>query len=163
MTHKRNISAVALPLLVLLGALALWMGLTSLRVHGRLLVPTYDTPSPLIVARSAPDELHSGRLLKDTVASLFRFAVGFGLAASLGVPLGLWMGSRPPLRAALLPGVNFFSLPVASGLVSLRHHLVRHRRRPGDLFDFYGVVLPDGAHHDGGGGEHSRCPFPRRP
>ena len=108
MTHKRDLASVALPLLVLLGALALWMGITSLRVHGRLLVPTYDTPSPLVVAQRFPEELHSGRLVKDMVASLFRFAVGFGLAVSLGVPLGLWMGSRPRLRAALLPGVNFF-------------------------------------------------------
>jgi len=106
-TH-RDIVALVLPLVVLLAALGLWAGITSLRVHGQLLVPTYGTPSPLAVAQGVPDELHSGRLFLDTVASLFRVSIGFGLAVLLGVPLGLWMGGQPLARAAFLPGVNFF-------------------------------------------------------
>ena len=107
-TRRRDIATFGLPLLVLLAALALWAGITSLRIHGQLLVPTYGTPSPLVVAQGVPDELHSGRLFSDTVASLFRVGVGFGLAVALGVPLGLWMGGQPLARAAFLPGVNFF-------------------------------------------------------
>ena len=108
MTPKRDILSLLLPVAVLLAALGLWAGITSLRIHGKLLVPTYGTPSPLAVAQSLPDEVHSGRLFSDMVASLLRLAVGFGLAVALGIPLGLWMGSRPRVRAALLPGVNFF-------------------------------------------------------
>lgn len=107
-TRRRDIAALVLPLLALLAALALWAIITSLRVHGQLLVPTYGTPSPLAVVQGIPDELHSGRLFSDTVASLFRVSVGFGLAVVLGIPLGLWMGSQPLVRATLLPGVNFF-------------------------------------------------------
>lgn len=106
--RRRDIAALVLPLLALLAALALWALLTSLRVHGQLLVPTYGTPSPLAVVQGLPDELHSGRLFSDTVASLFRVGIGFGLAVVLGIPLGLAMGSQPLVRATLLPGVNFF-------------------------------------------------------
>jgi len=109
--RRRDIAALVLPLLALLAALALWAGVTSLhvRIFGHLLlIPAYDMPSPLAVARGVPDELHSGRLFSDTVASLFRVGVGFGLSVLLGIPLGLWMGGQPLVRAALLPGVNFF-------------------------------------------------------
>ena len=107
-TRHREIITLVLPFLALLAALALWAGVTSLRIHGQLLVPTYGTPAPLAVVQAVPDELHSGRLFSDTVASLFRVGVGFGLSVVLGIPLGLWMGSQPLIRATLLPGVNFF-------------------------------------------------------
>ena len=107
-TQRREIITLVLPFLALLAALALWAGVTSLRIHGQLLVPTYGTPAPLAVVQAVPDELHSGRLFSDTVASLFRVSVGFGLSVVLGIPLGLWMGSQPLIRATLLPGVNFF-------------------------------------------------------
>ena len=45
---------------------------------------------------------------RDTLASLFRVGLGFGIAVVLGVPLGLWMGHQPYARLALLPVVNFF-------------------------------------------------------
>lgn len=107
MTQKRDITAFTLPLLVLAAALACWIILTSLRLHGHPLVASYDVPSPREVLQSIPEELHSGRLFNDAIASLFRLGVGFGLSVALGLPLGLWMGGHPTLRAALLPGVNF--------------------------------------------------------
>ncbi len=42
------------------------------------------------------------------MASLFRVTTGFGLAAALGIPVGLWLGVRVRARLALLPAVNFF-------------------------------------------------------
>lgn len=108
MARREEILKIGLPLLVLLAALAFWAGVTSLRIHGQFLVPPYDVPSPLVVVQGAPDELHTGRLVSGAITSLFRVAVGFGMAVLLGVPLGLLMGSRPLIRTALLPGVNFF-------------------------------------------------------
>ena len=108
MTRPRNLLSLLLPLSVLGAALALWAGVTALTVHGRPLVAPYNLPSPGDVLRGVPEEWRTGRLTGDAVASLFRLAVGFGLAVGLGVPLGLWMGARPGVRAALLPGVNFF-------------------------------------------------------
>ena len=94
-------SSVALPAAVLLGAVLIWFALT--RVY-----PEYAFPSPGKVASSFGQELRSGRLVNDVIASLFRVAIGFTLAAGLGIPAGLWLGRKATARTALLPAVNFF-------------------------------------------------------
>jgi NitT/TauT family transport system permease protein len=92
-----------LPLVVLAGALALWWALTALRVF-----PESLFPSPLAVARGFGEEIRTGRLFNDTVASLFRVTTGFLLSVVTGTPLGLWLGHQARARAALLPALNFF-------------------------------------------------------
>ncbi len=92
-----------LPLVVLMGALALWWALASLRVF-----PESLFPSPLAVARGFGEEIRTGRLFNDIVASLFRVTTGFVLSVVLGTPLGLWLGHQAKARAALLPAINFF-------------------------------------------------------
>jgi len=82
---------------------AVWAILASLR-----LFPESLFPHPLAVARGFVEELRSGRLVDDVVASLFRVTVGFFLAVGLGVPAGLLVGHSARARAALLPLVNFF-------------------------------------------------------
>ncbi len=103
-----DIASLLLPLLVLGLVLAVWAIVPTLKIRGHPLVEDYALPPPLTVLQSIPDEVHTGRLFSDTVASLFRIGAGFSLAVALGVPLGLWLGSRRSVRAALLPGVNFF-------------------------------------------------------
>jgi len=97
------VKARLLPLLVLLLALGLWVALSWLRVF-----PEAAFPSPLAVAKGFGEEIRTGRLLDDLVASLFRVTTGFALAAALGIPLGLWLGDRSRARLALLPAINFF-------------------------------------------------------
>jgi len=92
-----------LPLLVLLAALGLWAALSLLRFF-----PESLFPSPVSVARGFVEEIRSGRLFNDVIASLFRVTTGFLLAVILGTPLGLWLGHQARARAALLPGINFF-------------------------------------------------------
>ncbi|MBA2646743.1 MAG: ABC transporter permease [Pyrinomonadaceae bacterium] len=92
-----------LPLLVALIAVGLWWTLSALRVF-----PESLFPSPPAVAKGFVEEIQTGRLLNDVIASLFRVATGFVLAVALGVPLGLWLGHRAGARAALLPAINFF-------------------------------------------------------
>lgn len=92
-----------LPTLVLLGMLLIWLALSLLKVF-----PESVFPSPLAVARGFGEEVRSGRLADDLVASLFRVTTGFGLSVFLGIPVGLWLGHRPRTRAAFLPLVNFF-------------------------------------------------------
>ncbi|HEX8136835.1 MAG TPA: ABC transporter permease [Pyrinomonadaceae bacterium] len=92
-----------LPLAVLVAALLLWSALSSFRVF-----PESLFPSPQSVARGFWEEIRTGRLFNDMVASLFRVTSGFLLAVFLGTPLGLWLGYRARARAALLPALNFF-------------------------------------------------------
>lgn len=92
-----------LPVGAILGALCFWQTLSALHVF-----PPSAFPDPVSVARGFMQEVRSGRLLDDLVASLFRVTSGFGLAVVLGVPLGLWLGMHVRLRLALLPLVNFF-------------------------------------------------------
>jgi NitT/TauT family transport system permease protein len=91
-----------LPLAVVLGAVALWAALSIARVFPESLFPT-----PRSVVVGFGEEIASGRLFNDTIASLFRVGAGFALAAALGVPFGLWLGHRTRARAAFLPAVNF--------------------------------------------------------
>ncbi|MDQ3370769.1 MAG: ABC transporter permease [Myxococcota bacterium] len=70
--------------------------------------PTGTVPAPPEVAAAFGEELASGRLATDTVASLYRVSWGFVTAVITGVPLGLVIGRSLRIREALLPWVNFF-------------------------------------------------------
>ena len=104
MTEKALPAKVRLlPLLVLAIGVALWYGLSLLHV-----CPQSVFPSPLAVAKGLGEEVSSGRLMDDLVASLFRVTSGFIVAVALGVPTGLWLGHHVRSRFALLPAINFF-------------------------------------------------------
>jgi NitT/TauT family transport system permease protein len=92
-----------LPVAVLIIAVALWWALSALRVF-----PESAFPSPQSVARGFAEEVSTGRLFDDLIASLFRVSMGFMLAVVLGIPLGLTLGHRARVRVALLPAINFF-------------------------------------------------------
>ena len=70
--------------------------------------PSSAFPAPWTVVKGLIEEASTGRLATDMVASLFRVGTGFTLAILLGVPAGLWLGTRVRARSALLPMVNFF-------------------------------------------------------
>jgi len=96
-------SGFFLPVVVLLSLLLTWW-LISL-FH---LFPAYALPTPADVWKSFKEEISSGRLFNDVIASLWRVAVGFVLAACLGIPAGLWLGQHVHARQAFLPMLNFF-------------------------------------------------------
>lgn len=70
--------------------------------------PPYQLPSPVDVVKSFQEELVSGRLGNNIVASLWRVFIGFGLAILLGIPAGLCLGKGLALRKALEPFLTFF-------------------------------------------------------
>lgn len=100
---KLSQKAILYPVVVMIAAILLWALLSYLRIF-----PESAFPSPLAVLRGFREEISSGRLLNDLVASLFRVSVGFLLAVLLGLPIGLIMGHRQRVRAAFLPAINFF-------------------------------------------------------
>ena len=105
-TSKRKdkrIFRFILPLLVLSVVLLLWIFISS--IH---LFPAYALPSPLEVLKSFKEEVLTGRLMNDIIASLWRVAVGFVVSALLGIPFGLWLGQHLYARQAFVPMLNFF-------------------------------------------------------
>lgn len=65
-------------------------------------------PSPVSVVMALVEEVRSGRLANDLIASLFRVTTGFAIAVGGGIPIGLILGSNKTARTAFLPLVNFF-------------------------------------------------------
>lgn len=91
-----------LPWLVLVAGVLVWAV-----VCGAGMFPPSMFPAPRAVVSGFREELASGRLYNDAVASLFRVGIGFGLAVILGIPIGVSMGHRLFLRAAFAPAVSF--------------------------------------------------------
>lgn len=81
-------------------------------------IPVFPTPWETLLAME--QMFRDGTIVRYTIASLYRVAVGFGLAVVLGVPLGLWMGwstrafdALNPLVQALRPISPIAWIPLA--------------------------------------------------
>jgi ABC-type nitrate/sulfonate/bicarbonate transport system permease component len=72
-------------------------------VHASGVFPPWAFPSPEQVVMAFVKTLRNGELLKNTWASVGRQLVGVALAAIVGIPLGVALGSSRNARAALLP------------------------------------------------------------
>ncbi len=84
------------PMLAMLAALALWD--LSVRWSG-----TRVFPSPLEVVRGFLELIHKHVLWNDIADSLRRVLIGFGGAALIGVPLGLFLGWHPVANQTVNP------------------------------------------------------------
>jgi len=103
-TKKKEIGIqYILPVLVLVIVLLIWFLISYIN-----LFPAYALPSPGAVIKSFREEMESGRLPNDIVASLWRVAVGFVISTVLGIPTGLWLGQHIYARKAFVPMLNFF-------------------------------------------------------
>jgi NitT/TauT family transport system permease protein len=98
-----------------LGAVVvLWWLATSGLGEDRLISPVI-LPSPAEVIRSLPSLVRDRALVASIAATLRRVLVGFGLAAVVGVPLGILAGSWRLVEAAGAPLALFGrNLPVAA-------------------------------------------------
>jgi ABC-type nitrate/sulfonate/bicarbonate transport system permease component len=91
-----------------------WIATTGLGSEDRWISPVI-LPSPLEVMRSFPVLLNERALMQSIAATLKRVLVGFGLAAAIGVPLGILAGSWRVIEAAGAPLALFGrNLPVAA-------------------------------------------------
>ncbi len=70
------------------------------------IIPAQILPSPLAVLKAIA-YLHTDQaLVRSAAASFWRVTAGFLLAALVAIPLGIIMGSYPPIRAAIEPLSN---------------------------------------------------------
>lgn len=65
-----------------------------------------DAPSPSLTFEALLEIAASGELWQNTIASVFRVAWGFILAAAVGIPFGVALGWFAPLRTAFNPLVQ---------------------------------------------------------
>jgi NitT/TauT family transport system permease protein len=107
---RRLVGAGAVAVVVLLW----WLATMGSGAETRLISPVI-LPSPGEVIRSFPSLLNDRGLLQSIAATLKRVLIGFGLAAAIGVPLGILAGSWRVLEAAGSPIALFGrNLPVAA-------------------------------------------------
>jgi len=107
---RRLVGAGAIGVIVLLW----WLATSGLGSEDRLISPVI-LPSPAEVVRSFPSLLRERALLASVAATLKRVLIGFGLAAAVGVPLGIIAGSWRLVEAAGAPLALFGrNLPVAA-------------------------------------------------
>jgi NitT/TauT family transport system permease protein len=101
----------AIPIIILVAA---WFFLTRGEAEMRVISPV-TLPSPPEVVRAVPRLVSEGGLLAGVVASFRRVVVGFLIALSTAVPLGILMGSFGRIRAMFQPlAVMSGYLPIAA-------------------------------------------------
>jgi len=84
------------------------------RGGGRFISPAM-LPSPAETFRELPHVFGERRLVANTLRTLMRVCLGFGLTATIGVPLGVLAACFPAVRAFLAPLTVFGrNIPVAA-------------------------------------------------
>lgn len=82
--YKRKWISLILPIVIII----FWYLITE----GFGLVDPYILPGPITVCESAWELIVSGKLLKNTIDSLFKVFGGLALAAIIAIPLGILLG-----------------------------------------------------------------------
>jgi NitT/TauT family transport system permease protein len=106
---------VGIAVLCLATCFGLWWFVTRAGPEGERLIPRYDLPSPAETFQSFPSLWEDRYLTVNTVVTLKRVVFGFGLAAIIGVPLGILCGCFPRINAFFLPLTIFGrNIPIAA-------------------------------------------------
>ena len=104
---RRRLRQAAISVVVLIAATAVWWILSTVKVF-----PSYALPDPLAVWDSFASLLNHGyggtTFAADVSASLYRIAIGFLLAAVIGIPIGLAMGRVRWIFEVIDPFLEFF-------------------------------------------------------
>jgi ABC-type nitrate/sulfonate/bicarbonate transport system permease component len=98
-----------------LACLAIWWFLTRGPVEERIISPTKGLSSPAETFATFHSLWFDRALTRNLLTTLRRLALGFGLAALIGVPLGVFCGCFPRVQAFFLPMTLFGrNIPVAA-------------------------------------------------
>jgi ABC-type nitrate/sulfonate/bicarbonate transport system permease component len=100
-------------------SIAVWFGLWWFVTRGepeqRLVPPSKGLPSPRETFASFPSLWFDRELTRNTLTTLRRLTLGFGLAALVGIPLGVLCGCFARINAFFLPVTLFGkNIPVAA-------------------------------------------------
>jgi ABC-type nitrate/sulfonate/bicarbonate transport system permease component len=99
----------------ILACLALWWYVTAGDPEERIISPLKGLSSPYETFASFPSLWFERALTRNLLTTLRRLALGFGLAALVGVPLGVLCGCFPRVQAFFLPMTLFGrNIPVAA-------------------------------------------------
>lgn len=98
-------------------------------------------PSPAKVWSAFVRLSSTGELLKDTVASLWRVGVGFGLALIFAIPIGVLMGSFASIRALLEPLFGLMRYMPAPAFIPLLILYLGIGEEPKIMLIFIGVFF----------------------
>src|SRR5574344_1053864 len=90
MNKKKIIIPIILPVIILI----FWYTITD----GLGLITPYVLPGPIEVCQSAFTAIINGKLLKDTIDTLFKVFLGLILASIVAIPLGVVLGSSETLE-----------------------------------------------------------------
>lgn len=107
--------AVCVGILCLCSCLALWWFVTRGAQDERILPRSKGLSSPAETFASFPDLWFKQALTRNLLTTLRRLSLGFGLAALVGVPLGVLCGCFPRVNAFFMPLTLFGrNIPVAA-------------------------------------------------
>jgi ABC-type nitrate/sulfonate/bicarbonate transport system permease component len=107
--------ALLMGLAGILACLALWWYLTAGDPEERIISPLKGLSSPYETFASFPSLWFERALTRNLLTTLRRLALGFGLAALVGIPVGVLCGCFPRVQAFFLPMTLFGrNIPVAA-------------------------------------------------
>jgi sulfonate transport system permease protein len=107
-------AAAFLPIVGVAGLLALW----SIASYWQWVDPVL-LPSPLSTFRSLWQGMDGGPLGFDFIKTVYRTAAATAIAAMIGIPLGILLGSSEPLYRSLEFVIDFFRSTPASAMFPL--------------------------------------------
>jgi ABC-type nitrate/sulfonate/bicarbonate transport system permease component len=141
-TLRREIplwGAVLLAVLSIALVFSLWWLVTRGESDERIL-PPYKLPSPQETFESFPSLWFERELTRNTLTTLRRVVLGFGLAVLVGLPLGVLCGCFPPVNAFFAP-LNIFgrNIPIAA-LVPLMYAFFGIGEEQKVMFIFFASV-----------------------
>lgn len=94
------------------------IGIWSLLSYGGFINPLF-LPAPDLVIKTAVGMFQSGDIFFDIGISFYRVVMGFLLAALIGVPLGMLMGTLRIMEGMFEPMIGFIRYMPASAFIPL--------------------------------------------
>lgn len=116
-TKKRVLLAIeiATPLIIIV----LWWAYTAFVLPVTSPFVTIYYPTPVVIAERFAEDFLSPEILVNGVPTLVRFLVGYGIAAVVGIVLGVIIGSSSAVRLLSMPVITFFRAMPAVVLIPI--------------------------------------------